>query len=230
MRLTPTDRDRLLIFTAAELARSRRARGLQLNVPEATALIADTVCEAARDGPASDGRRGRRLQRAPARRRAAGRGSDGPGGEGGGGLRRRHASGGGPQPFGPPAWRMQHRVPCEPAHDEVPAATASTATSRSPTPPTCRSASRRTSTSSRSTRGCRSTERPRTVSAWRYRPARPSGSTRTPRPPSPWPDRRRAGRHRVRRAGRRPTRRPRRQGGGTRQARATGYLDTGAQA
>ena len=50
MRLTPTERDRLLIFTAAELARARRARGLRLNVPEATALIADTVCEAARDG------------------------------------------------------------------------------------------------------------------------------------------------------------------------------------
>ena len=50
MRLTPTERDRLLLFTAASLARSRRARGLLLNVPEATALIADTVCEAARDG------------------------------------------------------------------------------------------------------------------------------------------------------------------------------------
>lgn len=50
MRLTPTERDRLLIFTAAELARSRRARGLQLNAPEATALIAATVIEAARDG------------------------------------------------------------------------------------------------------------------------------------------------------------------------------------
>ena len=50
MRLTPTERDRLLIFTAAELARARRARGLLLNVPEAIALIADTVCEAARDG------------------------------------------------------------------------------------------------------------------------------------------------------------------------------------
>ncbi|AWW37386.1 MULTISPECIES: urease subunit gamma [Streptomyces] len=50
MRLTPTERDRLLLFSAAELARSRRARGLRLNVPEATALIADTVCEAARDG------------------------------------------------------------------------------------------------------------------------------------------------------------------------------------
>jgi urease subunit gamma/beta len=50
VRLTPTERDRLLLFTAAELARSRRARGLRLNVPEATALIADTVAEAARDG------------------------------------------------------------------------------------------------------------------------------------------------------------------------------------
>lgn len=50
MRLTPTERDRLLLFGAAELARARRARGLRLNVPEATALIADAVCEAARDG------------------------------------------------------------------------------------------------------------------------------------------------------------------------------------
>ncbi|MGW8725220.1 urease subunit gamma [Streptomyces sp. NPDC055808] len=50
MRLTPTERDRLLLFGAAELARARQARGLRLNIPEATALIADTVCEAARDG------------------------------------------------------------------------------------------------------------------------------------------------------------------------------------
>jgi urease subunit gamma/beta len=50
MRLTPTERDRLLLFNAAQLARARLARGLLLNVPEATALIADTVCEAARDG------------------------------------------------------------------------------------------------------------------------------------------------------------------------------------
>jgi urease subunit gamma/beta len=50
MRLTPSERDRLLIFTAAQLARERRSRGLRLNVPEATALIADTICEAARDG------------------------------------------------------------------------------------------------------------------------------------------------------------------------------------
>ncbi|RSS51632.1 urease subunit gamma, partial [Streptomyces sp. WAC06614] len=50
MPLTPTERDRLLLFTTAELARARRARGLKLNVPEATAIVADTVCEAARDG------------------------------------------------------------------------------------------------------------------------------------------------------------------------------------
>lgn len=50
MRLTPAERDRLLVFTAAELARARQSRGLRLNVPEATALIADAVAEAARDG------------------------------------------------------------------------------------------------------------------------------------------------------------------------------------
>ncbi|WP_203336689.1 urease subunit gamma [Nocardioides limicola] len=50
MRLTPSERDRLLIFSAAELARRRLARGLLLNAPEAEALIADTVCEVARDG------------------------------------------------------------------------------------------------------------------------------------------------------------------------------------
>jgi urease subunit gamma/beta len=50
MHLTPTERDRLLIFSAAELARARRRRGLLLNVPEAIALVADAVAEAARDG------------------------------------------------------------------------------------------------------------------------------------------------------------------------------------
>ncbi|CAB4846282.1 unannotated protein [freshwater metagenome] len=50
VQLTPSERDRILLFTVAELARARRARGLLLNVPEATALIADAVAEAARDG------------------------------------------------------------------------------------------------------------------------------------------------------------------------------------
>jgi len=50
MALTPGEHDRLLLHLQALLARERRARGLLLNVPEATALIADAVCEMARDG------------------------------------------------------------------------------------------------------------------------------------------------------------------------------------
>ena len=50
MRLLPREEDRLLLFLAAELARRRRARGLRLGQAEASALIADEVCEAARDG------------------------------------------------------------------------------------------------------------------------------------------------------------------------------------
>ena len=50
MQLTPQERDRLLLFSAAELARSRRSRGVLLNVPEAIAIVADTAAEAARDG------------------------------------------------------------------------------------------------------------------------------------------------------------------------------------
>ncbi|TVR46278.1 MAG: urease subunit beta [Rhodobacteraceae bacterium] len=50
MRLSPTELERLTIFTAAELARKRRARGLRLNVPEAVALITDEILEGARDG------------------------------------------------------------------------------------------------------------------------------------------------------------------------------------
>jgi urease subunit gamma/beta len=50
MRLLPREQERLLLFLAAELARKRRARGLVLNQAEAAAIVADTVCEAARDG------------------------------------------------------------------------------------------------------------------------------------------------------------------------------------
>jgi urease gamma subunit/urease beta subunit len=48
--LTPWEEERLLIFTAAELARRHRAAGLRLNAPEATALICDAMLEAARAG------------------------------------------------------------------------------------------------------------------------------------------------------------------------------------
>ncbi len=50
MHLTPQERDKLLIFVAAELARSRRGRGLKLNYPEAVALITSHLLESARDG------------------------------------------------------------------------------------------------------------------------------------------------------------------------------------
>ena len=50
MELSPRDKDKLLIFTAALLAERRRARGLKLNYPEAVALITAAVMEGARDG------------------------------------------------------------------------------------------------------------------------------------------------------------------------------------
>ncbi len=50
MLLTPTELERLTIYTAAELARKRRAKGLKLNYPEATAMIADEILEGAREG------------------------------------------------------------------------------------------------------------------------------------------------------------------------------------
>src|SRR5206468_13034925 len=52
MHLTPTEMDRLIIFTAAELARRRRAKGWKLTHPEAHAIICDEMHEAARGGAA----------------------------------------------------------------------------------------------------------------------------------------------------------------------------------
>ncbi|VAW14801.1 Urease gamma subunit [hydrothermal vent metagenome] len=50
MRLTPREKDKLLLAMAAEVARKRLARGVRLNHPEAVALISDFVVEGARDG------------------------------------------------------------------------------------------------------------------------------------------------------------------------------------
>jgi len=50
MELTPREKDKLLLFTAALLAERRKARGLKLNYPEAVALISATILEGARDG------------------------------------------------------------------------------------------------------------------------------------------------------------------------------------
>lgn len=50
MELTPRDKDKLLLFSAAQLAERRLARGLKLNYPEAVALISFEILEGARDG------------------------------------------------------------------------------------------------------------------------------------------------------------------------------------
>ena len=50
MELTPREKDKLLIFTAALLAERRKARGLKLNYPEAVAYISAAIMDGARDG------------------------------------------------------------------------------------------------------------------------------------------------------------------------------------
>ena len=50
MHLTPREIEKLLIFTAADVARRRRQRGLKLNYPEAVALISAELLEGVRDG------------------------------------------------------------------------------------------------------------------------------------------------------------------------------------
>ena len=50
MELTPREKDKLLLFTAALLAERRRARGLKLNYPEAVAYISAAILQGARDG------------------------------------------------------------------------------------------------------------------------------------------------------------------------------------
>jgi urease subunit gamma len=50
MHLTPREREKLLVVTAADLARRRQARGLKLNYPESVAIITYEIMEGARDG------------------------------------------------------------------------------------------------------------------------------------------------------------------------------------
>jgi urease subunit gamma len=50
MELTPREKDKLLLFTAALLAERRKARGVKLNYPEAIAYISAAILEGARDG------------------------------------------------------------------------------------------------------------------------------------------------------------------------------------
>lgn len=50
MKLTPREKDKLLLFTAALVAERRKARGVKLNYPESIALISAAILEGARDG------------------------------------------------------------------------------------------------------------------------------------------------------------------------------------
>jgi urease subunit gamma len=50
MELTPREKDKLLVFTAALVAERRKARGLRLNYPESVALITASILEGAREG------------------------------------------------------------------------------------------------------------------------------------------------------------------------------------
>ncbi len=50
MQLSPRDKDKLLVYVAAQLASERKARGLKLNYPESVALISAFVLEGAREG------------------------------------------------------------------------------------------------------------------------------------------------------------------------------------
>ena len=66
MQLTPTEEERLRVFTAAQLARATLAKGLRLNAPEAVALVCDEMHAAGRGGALlRRGRRGRPRRRAP---------------------------------------------------------------------------------------------------------------------------------------------------------------------
>ena len=90
MHLTPREQDKLLIFTAAELARRRRGRGLKLNHPEAVALITAEILEGIRDGRTVSDLMASGLDHPRARRRHGGRARDDRRGPGRGDVPRRH--------------------------------------------------------------------------------------------------------------------------------------------
>ena len=93
MELTPREKDKLLIFTAALLAERRKARGLKLNHPEAVALISAAIMEGARDGKTVAQLMSEGKTRAHPRRRDGGRAGDDPGHPGGSHVSRRHQAG-----------------------------------------------------------------------------------------------------------------------------------------
>ena len=71
MELTPREKDKLLLFTAALVAERRLARGVKLNYPESVALISAFIMEGARDGSHLSGRIQARHRPQPDRLRSA---------------------------------------------------------------------------------------------------------------------------------------------------------------
>ena len=114
MLLTPTEMERLMIFTAAELARKRRARGVKLNYPEAVALIADEILEGARDGRSVAELIGFGVDAAHHRRRHARRRGSDADAPGRGDLSRRHEARHRPRPD-PPRHAARTRWSARPA-------------------------------------------------------------------------------------------------------------------
>ena len=90
MELTPREKDKLLIFTAALLAERRRARGLKLNYPEAVAFISAAILEGARDGRSVAELMSYGATLLDARRRDGGRAGDDPRDPGRSDVSRRH--------------------------------------------------------------------------------------------------------------------------------------------
>ena len=93
MHLTPREVDKLLIFSAGELARKRRARGLKLNHPEAVALITSEILELIRDGRSVAEIMSLGADDSGGRRRDGRGGGDDPGDSDRGHVPRRHQAG-----------------------------------------------------------------------------------------------------------------------------------------
>ena len=98
MHLSPQERDKLLIFVAAQVARERKKRGLKLNVPESIAFITAELMEMARDGKIRRRDHERRPRNPQAGRRDGGRSRDDLDDPGRADLSRRQEAGHGPRP------------------------------------------------------------------------------------------------------------------------------------
>ena len=104
MELTPREKDKLLIFAAAQVAERRKARGLKLNYPEAVAFISAALLEGARDGRSVSDLMSHGTTLLTRERRDGGRARDDPRDPGRGDLSRRHQA-----RHGSPSYCLEHR-------------------------------------------------------------------------------------------------------------------------